>query len=280
MKIKIKNSLRMPHLTLLSVILLLSACATVDVPQPIVRGSAQIEPLPTEQPTAPANPQNADWQQLAAGIEVRTITPLQSALAQMVVVRLDPALVQFRVHYRPGEPRLIGQWQTELPNAAVIVNANFFTPEHLITGLLVSDGQTFGRSFIDRGGMFSIQNGQPVIQSLISQPYDGRPLEQAIQAFPVLVHQRAAAYPRVSDTRASRRTVIGMDSQGRVLLMATPGIGLGLYDLSQYLASADLDLVSAFNLDGGRSTMMAIAASRYVINSFDAVPAVLAVYPR
>lgn len=270
----------MPHLILLCLILSLAACATVDVPQPIVRGSALIEPAPTEQPTTPANPHNADWQQIAPGVEVRTITPPQAALAQMVVVRLDPTLVQFRVHYRPGEPRLIGQWQAELPDAAVIVNANFFTPEHLITGMLVSDGQTFGRSFTDRGGMFSIQNGQPVIQSLIAQPYDGRPLEQAVQAFPVLVHERTAAYQRATDTRASRRTVIGMDSQGRVLLMATPGIGLGLYDLSQYLASTDLDLVTAFNLDGGRSTMMAIAATRYIINSFDAVPAVLAVYPR
>ncbi len=270
----------MPHLILLCVVLLLSACATVAVPQPIVRGSAQIAPVPLEPSPVPATASTDDWQRIAAGVEVRTIAPPQSALAQMVVVRLDPGQVQFRVHYQPGQPRLIGEWQAELPDAAVIVNANFFTPEYLITGLLVSDGQVFGRSFTDRGGMFSVQNGQPVLQSLIAQPHDGRPLEQAVQAFPMLVHERAAAYQRATDTRASRRTVIGMDSQGRVLLMATPGIGLGLYDLSQYLASADLDLVTAFNLDGGRSTMMAIAATRYVINSFDAVPAVLAVYPR
>jgi uncharacterized protein YigE (DUF2233 family) len=114
----------------------------------------------------------------------------------------------------------------------------------------------------------------------VAQPYDGRALEQAVQAFPMLVQNGSAAYYRSADTRASRRTVIGMDSQGRVLLLVTPGIGLGLYDLSQYLAAADLDLVTAFNLDGGRSTMLALRDISYVISSIDAVPAVLAVYLR
>jgi exopolysaccharide biosynthesis protein len=271
----------MPVLLLLSV-LICAACSSSAV-LTISVDSAYVEPtqILTSSETVPRPIALSEaWQMVTPGIEVRVITPPQAVLAQMIVVRLDPARVQFRVHYQPGQPRSIGQWQAELPNASVIVNANFFTPEHLITGMLVSDGQVYGRSFTDRGGMFSIQNGQPVIQSLTAQPYDGRFLEQAVQAFPVLVLNGAAAYQRSTDTRASRRTVIGMDSQGRVLLLVTPGIGLGLYDLSQYLAAADLDLVTAFNLDGGRSTMLALRDISYVISSIDAVPAVLAVYLR
>jgi len=44
-----------------------------------------------------------------------------------------------------------------------------------------------------------------------------------------------------------------------------------------------MDIVTAFNLDGGRSTMMVIKADgspETVVGSVDAVPAVLAVYPR
>ena len=258
----------------------LSACSSGTAVVPPL-GSAYLEPTQPLPDAAPRLPVLSEaWQVAAPGIEVRVITPPQALLAQMVVVRLDPAQVQFRVHYRPGEPRSIAQWQAELPNARVIVNANFFTPEHLITGMLVSDGQMYGRSFVDRGGMFSIQNGQPMIQSLVAQPYDGRALEQAVQAFPMLVQNGSAAYDRSADTRASRRTVIGMDAQGRVLLLATPGIGLGLYDLSQYLPTTDLNLVTAFNLDGGRSTMLALRDISYVINSIDAVPAVLAVYSK
>lgn len=271
---------------LIGVVFWLSACSHSDLPMELARSSATIQPASASPvPFDSAAAANSSmlptlWQPVTPGVEVRTVIPPNATLAQMVAVRLDPAQVQFRVHYQPREPRFISQWQAALPDAVVIVNANFFTPEHVITGMLVSDGQAFGRSFTDRGGMFSVQNGQPVIQSLIAQPYDGRPLEQAVQAFPMLVDNRAPAYHRATDTRASRRTVVGMDDQGRVLLLATPGIGLGLYDLSQWLASSDLNLVRAFNLDGGRSTMMAIRPSGYVIHSIDAVPAVLAVYPR
>jgi hypothetical protein len=146
---------------LLGLMACLSACSSGTAVVPPL-GSAYLEPTQPLLDAAPRLPVLSEaWQVAAPGIEVRVITPPQALLAQMVVVRLDPAQVQFRVHYRPGEPRSIAQWQAELPNARVIVNANFFTPEHLITGMLVSDGQMYGRSFVDRGGMFSIQNGQP-----------------------------------------------------------------------------------------------------------------------
>jgi exopolysaccharide biosynthesis protein len=257
--------------------LLCAACIQLtDDPQQPIRDTATIEVVTPES----QSPQADGWLPLTSGIEQRTITPPQSSLAQMVVVRLDPTQVTFRVHYQPGNPMTLDQWRNALPTAQVIVNANFFTPEHTITGMLVSDGQFYGSSFTDRGGMFSIQNGQPVIQQLPVVPYDGRALEQAVQAFPMLVTGGVAAYNRPNDVRGSRRTVVGMDTSGRVLLMATPGIGLGLHDLSQYLASTNLGLSEAFNLDGGGSTMMYLAPTNYALNSLDPVPAVLAVYSR
>jgi exopolysaccharide biosynthesis protein len=80
--------------------------------------------------------------------------------------------------------------------------------------------------------------------------------------------------------RFSRRTVIGQDTTGRIIIMATPFLGLTLLDLSAYLPTTDLNLVNAFNLDGGRSTLMYIRSPEYILNSVDAVPAVLAIYPR
>jgi exopolysaccharide biosynthesis protein len=71
-----------------------------------------------------------------------------------------------------------------------------------------------------------------------------------------------------------------MDAAGRVIIMVTTGFGMGLYSLSQYLPTTDLGLVNAFNLDGGGSSMLYVAANDYQILSFDPVPAVLAVYPR
>ena len=107
--------------------------------------------------------------------------------------------------------------------------------------------------------------------------------EQAVQGFPMLVTNRQQAYTNSRPDRATRRTLIAQDSQGRILLMVTPLAGITLLDLSAALAASDMDIVNAFNLDGGGSTLLGLdvpARSPYTLASFDPVPAVLAVYAR
>ena len=67
-----------------------------------------------------------------------------------------------------------------------------------------------------------------------------------------------------------------------ILLMATPLLGISLVDLANYLPTTDMQIINAVNLDGGGSTMMSLAygSPSYALASFDAVPTVLAVYPR
>jgi hypothetical protein len=217
------------------------------------------------------------------GLEQRTYVPDGNALAQLVVLRIDPAYYTFRAHYRPGDALNLDQWRETLPDAAVIINANFFSPAEIIQGLLVSDGISYGQTFTDRGGMFLVLNGAPRVRSNLLEPYWGEPLEQAVQGFPMLVTNGQTAEIRDASNRTSRRTAVGQDSQGRIILMATPLLGLGLLDLSAYLPTTDLGLVYAFNLDGGGSTMLSIRAPGhrdYTLPAFDAVPAVLAAYPR
>ena len=146
---------------------------------------------------------------------------------------------------------------------------------------LVADGQVFGQSYYDRGGTFLVQNGQPRVRSNLTEPYTGEALEQAVQAFPMLVNNGQAAFFRSG--RASRRTVVAQDNQGRILLMATPLTGLSLDELSMWLPTTDLGIVTALNLDGGGSTMLfavSLDAQPLRLPSFDPVPAILAAYPR
>lgn len=256
-----------------SIGVILTACtlSTAQVAQVIT---------PTDPPQVAASP-TADyetWQMIAPGLEQRIYIPEDTEILAMVALRIDPTQYQFRVHYTPGDASSLTEWLDQLPEPVALVNANFFDPQNNALGLLVSDGQVFGSSYRDRGGTFGILNGMPTVRSNIAQPYADEPYEQAIQAFPMLVLNGAQAYTNSRDTRRSRRTVIGQDAQGRIILMATPGLGLSLYELSEYLPTTDLGLVNAFNLDGGGSTMMWIADSDTRIFSFDPVPAVLAVY--
>src|SRR5690606_21631083 len=148
------------------------------------------------------------------------------------------------------------EWRDQLPGVAAFINANFFDPEYRILGLLVADGVVYGSAYTDRGGMFALQNGLPSIRSKTAQPYQGEILEQAVQAFPMLVEAGAAAYTSTSPDRVTRRTIIGQDEAGRILLMATPGFGATLAAISAYLPTTDMNIVRSFNLDGGGSTLL------------------------
>jgi uncharacterized protein YigE (DUF2233 family) len=240
----------------------------------------QLERIPpiefSPSPTATINDRYS-WQALAQGLEQRRYRPDQRSF---YAIRIDPQYYDFRVHYRPQAPLTIQAWQQQLPDAVMIVNANFFKPDNTVLGLLISDGIVFGQSYTDRGGTFFVKDGHVGIINNIAEPYQGELFEQAIQAFPMLVLNGSQAYTDSHDTGPARRTIIGQDSQGRVIIMVSATFGLGLYNLSAYLPTTDIDFVNAFNLDGGGSTMLYIAPTDSYVRSFDPVPAVLAAYPR
>lgn len=256
------------RLLLLFLISLIFACNLATSPT-IVVPTATIPPVT-------ATPDG--WETIANGIQQRWYITDEGFVFE--TIRIDPTHYTFRAHYHPRDPLTIQEWRDELTGAVVIINTNFYTPENTILGLLISDGIAYGRAYTDRGGTFFVQNGSVGIRSNTQQPYQGEAYEQAIQAFPMLVYNSQATYNNRSDTIPSRRTVIGMDRQERVIMMVTPGFGPSLYALSQYLVTTDIDFVHAFNLDGGGSTMMYRSVDDYIFASLDPVPAVLAAYIR
>lgn len=242
--------------------------------KPAVSPTPSPPPTPSPIPTPTIEP---GWEQVATGMTMRTYRT-NNLLTQFRTVRIDPTHYRFEAHYRAREPLTLAQWQAALPDADLIVNANFFTPEYTVLGLLVSNGTIFGQAYTDRGGTFAVQNGAVRVYSNRAEPYRGQALEQAVQAFPMLVQDGRATYTRSG--APSRRTVIGQDELGRIIIMVTPTLGPSLADLSAYLVTTDIGFVNAFNLDGGRSTMLWVEPADYTLASVDPVPAVLAIYAR
>lgn len=233
-------------------------------------------PPPTLEPTAaPAD----GWELVVSGLERRYIQPNGlGPLSAVVVHRIDPQQFVFRAHINPNAPLFNTRWRELHPDAILFINANFFDPAANTLGLVVQDGQYFGSSYVNRGGMFAVQNGVPRVQSLIQQPYDGAALDQAVQGFPMLVVDGVPNYQRTPGDRTTRRTVIGQDRQGRILLVSTTLLGMTLDEIAAFLIDSDLDVAQALNLDGGGSMLLDVVGAN--LPSLDPVPVILAIYPK
>lgn len=221
-----------------------------------------------------------EWRTVANGIERRDHDVARPGDRAMHMVRLDPAQVTFRVHYSPGAPLTLAGWVDILPNAAVIVNGAFFDENDRALGLIVSDGQVHGVSFVDFGGMFQVDAAGERVRSLVGEPYHGEGLTQAVQGFPMLI-EAGGVLARQGDgfDRASWRTWIGQDRAGRILIGVTHQM-ISLADLQTWLLTSDLDLYIAFGLDGGRSAglLLNLPGRDEVYPALDRLPSVIAVY--
>ncbi len=245
--------------------------------------SSSPTPYPTPMPTFTPEPPDTGWQLLLPGVELRQINVEDGPVTERVtIVRLDPEVARFRVHYDPARPLHVSGW-ADLLEAPLVVNGGYFTPENETVGLLVSQGHTWGRPYGDFAGMFAVTaDGSVSVRWLRLQPYDpNEPLQEAIQSFPVLVKPGGMmGFPAdADDGRPARRTVVAQDRQEAVLFITAPRGYLSLHKLAVFLSSSDLNLDVALNLDGGYSTGMwlGIAGHSVQIDSLVPVPSVISV---
>lgn len=221
------------------------------------------------------------WTVIAPGLEWRDITEDKDQLSQLKILRIDPRKYSFRAKYSPAKPYSLAQWRAREPEAAAIVNANFFDPSYMVLGLVISDSEAQGSPYLERGGTFLVNGDRAAVRANHSMSHRYlESAEQAVQGFPLLVENGEQAYLGQAKQRRARRTAIAEDTAGKILIISAPLLGPTLGELSAFLAESDLEIETAFNLDGGGSTFMAIRGIDYFQPSFDAVPAILAVYKR
>jgi hypothetical protein len=236
-------------------------------------------------------PPDTGWQLLEPGVELRRIDFVVDAgrpTERFWIVRLDTAQVRFRVRYDRASPRTVSAWGTEF-EPLLVVNGGFFAPEeegNETIGLLVADGQRWGTPLADYAGMFAVTAaGDVSVRWLRQRPYDaGEQLTEAVQSFPVLVKPGGVmGFPaEAGDGMPARRTVVAQDRDGNILLIVARRGHLSLHELAVFLASSDLAIDIALNLDGGGSTGMWLAGgdARVDIDSFTPIPSVILVERR
>lgn len=225
------------------------------------------------------------WNRVATGVEVRyedwkipggdddTVT----------IVRFDLHKTKLSVGYQPGQPLLMNEWMQQ-EHAIAMINGGYFDQQDNATALVVSNGKVFGKSYNGFGGMLSVDaHGIVNLRSLRQQPYDpnNEQLEQATQSAPMLM-SGGKRTQFSADASQTRRSVVAMDKQGRLLFIASPGQVFSLDQLADQLVSSDLSIETALNLDGGSSTGLYVngGSSHVAIDSLAKLPLVIIVKAR
>ena len=256
--------------------------------RPPAAGGASSSPASFSTPRPSATPRptpvpDTGWIQLYPGFERRVINLLLKdgqILEQFYLLRVDPSLYLFDVGYSPGQPLTLQQWLVD-EEALAVVNGGFFTEGFEATGLTIADGQAHGSTFQGFGGMLSVDANGPRLRWLGQQPYD--PSESAVaglQSFPILVKPGGQGGYSDENTLRARRTVIGQDKGGRILLIVASSGAFTLSEMSDFLIDSDLDLAVALNLDGGGSSGVLLREPAEGIPAFTLLPTVITIRPK
>ena len=225
------------------------------------------------------------WNRVATGVEIRnedwkipggdddTVT----------IVRFDIHKIKLSVGYQPKQPLLMSAWMQQ-EHATAIINGGYFDQLDNATALVVSNGKVFGESYTGFGGMLSVDaQGKVSLRSLRQQPYNpnNERLQQATQSSPMLM-LGGKRTQFSADASQTRRSVVAMDKQGHLLFIASPDQVFSLDQLADQLASSDLSIETALNLNGGASTGLYVngGSSQVAIDSLAKLPIVVIVKAR
>lgn len=236
-------------------------------------------------PTPPA------WKTIARGITQTYLTaptPDSDALSYVYALRIDPTAVTIQIHYDQAEPHSIEEWQA-ITGASILINGGFFGSSNNPVGRIVIDGQLLGTP-LDYGdesigvpGLFAISNGKAELYALGRASYNPRGLrfDQAVESYPMLL--LPGGQPTITrDTgHRARRTIIALDEQGQIIVLLSDIPLFSLFELSGWLASSGIGFDSVLNLDGGRSSGIAVSlpGESKTISALVPLPIVIAFYP-
>jgi len=264
--------------TLCILVLLLSATLfACSLPSITVNGGT-----PVASPTPNGTPGLNQWVTAKPGVEIRYENWKSPGNNEdtVTIARFDLNKVHLKIGYQPTKPLAMDAWMNQ-EQAIAIMNGGYFDQNDATTALVVSNGQAYGTSYNGFGGMLSADaQGNISLRSLSQQPYDpnNEQLTQATQSSPMLI-MNGKRTTFQANAASQRRSIVAEDTQGRLLLIASPGDAFSLDELADLLASSDLSVKTALNLDGGASTGLYVnAGNQHVaIDSVTTLPIVIIV---
>jgi uncharacterized protein YigE (DUF2233 family) len=226
------------------------------------------------------------WIPLDSGIEHRKMTLERSESSYS----FDLNLVRFG---RRVIPRIISSGQFQLKSAdaktlaqksgaLVTINANYFDEKGKPLAFLKTATGEINRNVSKHAlytGVFGVQDSMPFI--VHRDDFQLTQAQEAIQSGPLLLKQGAAMENIPGAGRYSRRAVIGMDKQQRLIVGVTDTVlgGLNFAELQELFSRPEwhLETTELLNLDGGGSAQLYIKTRNHeeFISGTSEVPVVI-----
>jgi exopolysaccharide biosynthesis protein len=208
------------------------------------------------------------WKSLSEGMEYRKITLERSEPSyafEFKLLRLDPQSVTPRIvpsaqyQLKGGDVKTLAQRS----GAVAAINANYFDEKGRALGFLKAGAQEINRGISQSSlftGIFGIRNLSPFI--IHRDEFQPPQADEALQCGPLLLRQGKALEVLRGHGRYSRRAVIGMDKERRLIVGITAIAlgGLRWVELQELFSSPEwgLQTLDLLNLDGGGSAQLYI----------------------
>ena len=200
------------------------------------------------------------WNQLKAGLQYATFSFALSEndRTRIHAFRIDPA--RYRLSVALAKDEREGTTASDMAKGAgalIAVNGGFFTPEHTSIGLIIRDGKQlnpFHRT--SWWSIFYIKGDK----AAIATPSGFKPdpaISTALQVGPRLTINGAT--PKLKEG-VSTRSAVGIDRQGRVIILITSGHGISMRELAKRMGGTifqgGLGCPNSMALDGGSSSQL------------------------
>jgi uncharacterized protein YigE (DUF2233 family) len=212
------------------------------------------------------------WRSVQRGIEARKISfeRLEPAYTlDFKLLRFDSQFITPRVLQAAQFQLKTASVKTfaELAGAVAVVNANYFDEKGRALAYLKTAEKEVNRSVSRHAlytGIFGLGEAGPFVAH--RDEFQPAQASEALQSGPLLLHRAAPVEVTTGLGRYARRSVIGLDKEGKLIVGVTDAIagGFNFAELQELFSQPrwQLNTVELLNLDGGGSAQLYLKSGK------------------
>jgi hypothetical protein len=217
---------------------------------------------------------SGSWKSVEKGVEFRKMALRRSEPGHSIdlkLLRFDTRRIVPRV-LRSAQFQLKGanaKTFAEKSGAIATINGSYFDTDGKPLAFLKAGGQVINSRVVKTSfytGVFSVKDQQPLISH--RDDFLSEQADEGLQSGPLLLRHGTSQAVTGASSRASRRALIGIDQERRLIIAATDNLlgGLDWPELQEIFSAASwqIQVTDLLNLDGGGSAQLYVKAGNFV----------------